>query len=34
VQYVDRTYIELDDVGNVVEKKIQTGQDDAGEPEF
>jgi len=31
---LDDTYTELDDAGNVIEKKIQTGLDDAGEPEF
>lgn len=34
VQYVDDTYMELDDNGQLVERKIQTGLDDAGEPEF
>ena len=34
VQFVDETVTEFDDDGNVIEKRIQIGTDDVGEPEF
>ncbi|MBP9100817.1 MAG: hypothetical protein KBF68_05450 [Nitrosomonas sp.] len=34
VKFVDEIEIDLDDDGNVVEKKIQTGTDETGEPEY
>lgn len=34
VQFVDETVMDIDENGNLVESKIQTGVDDTGEPEF